>query len=76
MPATTSAFKACPNASSCPGAGWTEGVIAEISNARSVRLGPEPMIGAQQVQLRLGNQRLQLSTDGLAPFSVSPVPAP
>lgn len=69
-------FQGLPERIQLPRRWLTEGVIAEISNARSVRLGPEPMIGAQQVQLRLGNQRLQLSTDGLAPFSVSPVPAP
>jgi len=48
-----------------------EAVNVEIVNARSVRLGPEPMIGAQQLRLRLGNQQLTLSTDGLAPFEIS-----
>jgi len=48
-----------------------EAVNVEIANARSVRLGPEPMIGAQQLRLRLGSQQLTLSTDGLAPFEIS-----
>lgn len=43
-----------------------------IVGARVVRLGPEPMIGAQRLQLSLGSQQLLLSTDGLAPFTVSP----
>nr|WP_295079628.1 prepilin-type N-terminal cleavage/methylation domain-containing protein [uncultured Roseateles sp.] len=48
-----------------------EVVNVEIANGRSVRLGPEPMIGAQQLRLRLGNQQLSLSTDGLAPFEIT-----
>jgi len=48
-----------------------EAVNVEIANAHSVRLGPEPMIGAQQLRLRLGSQQLTLSTDGLAPFEIS-----
>ncbi|WP_077037523.1 prepilin-type N-terminal cleavage/methylation domain-containing protein [Pelomonas sp. KK5] len=47
-----------------------DGVAVEIVGARSVKLGPEPMIGAQRVILSLGPQRLELSTDGLAPFTV------
>lgn len=53
-----------------------EGVAVQIANARSVRLGPEPMIGPQQLLLTLGSKRLLLSTDGLAPFTVSPAPTP
>jgi general secretion pathway protein H len=45
-------------------------VRAEVVNASSVQLGPEPLIGAQRIVLRLGDQRLQLATDGLAPFSI------
>lgn len=48
-----------------------EVVNVEIANGRSVRLGPEPMIGAQQLRLRLGNQQLSLSTDGLAAFEIT-----
>ena len=33
-------------------------------------LGPEPLIGAQQVALSLGDRRLVLATDGLGPFAV------
>ena len=38
--------------------------------ARAVVLGPEPMIGAQRIVLRLDAQRLVLATDGLGPFVV------
>lgn len=37
-------------------------------------LGPEPMIPAQRLELRLGDQRLTLHTDGLGPFVVSAPP--
>lgn len=41
-----------------------------------VRLGPEPLIGAQVIVLRLGEQRLELRTDGLGPFVVSSTESP
>lgn len=40
--------------------------------ARVIKLGPEPLIGAQRLQLRLGAERIVLATDGLSPFTVSP----
>ncbi|MDC8785462.1 pilus assembly FimT family protein [Roseateles koreensis] len=43
----------------------------EIANGASVRLGPEPMIGAQQVRLHLGSQQITLATDGLSPFEIT-----
>lgn len=45
-------------------------VRAEVVDASSVRLGPEPLIGAQRIVLRLADQRLQLATDGLGPFVI------
>ena len=50
---------------------WLDaGVSAEVIGARVVSLGPEPMIGAQRIVLRLRDQRLILATDGLGPFGV------
>lgn len=50
-----------------------EPVAVEIgAGARVIKLGPEPMIGAQSVLLSLGSQRVTLSTDGLAPFAITP----
>jgi general secretion pathway protein H len=50
---------------------------AEIIGARALRLGPEPVIGAQQIVLRLEDHRLALATDGLGPFApVTPQAAP
>jgi general secretion pathway protein H len=45
-------------------------VRAEVVGARAVQLGPEPLIGAQRIVLRLADQRVQLATDGLTPFAV------
>ena len=45
-------------------------VSAEVANPNGVLLGPEPLIGAQRIVLRLDDQRLELSTDGLGPFTV------
>ncbi len=72
-PTTTEAgfrFVGMPESSKLPGAWLTEGVTAEVIGARAVVLGPEPLIGAQRIVLRLDTQRLTLATDGLGPFVV------
>jgi general secretion pathway protein H len=45
-------------------------VHAEVLGAASVQLGPEPLIGAQRIVLRLADQQVLLATDGLGPFTV------
>lgn len=58
-----------------------EGVQARIESpgvatgpgGRAVTLGPEPLIGAQRIVLTLGERRLAVVTDGLAPFTVQAV---
>lgn len=49
--------------------------IVEIQGAaadgRTVRLGPEPLIGAQRVTLIRGDHRITLVTDGLRPFAIA-----
>ena len=47
-----------------------EGVTAEVVGARAATLGPEPLIGAQRIVLRLDDKRLTLATDGLGPFVI------
>jgi general secretion pathway protein H len=44
---------------------------AQVIGARAVILGPEPLIGEQRILLRLDNQRLTLTTDGIGPFTVA-----
>jgi general secretion pathway protein H len=43
---------------------------AEILGARALRLGPEPLIGAQRIVLRLAERNLTLASDGLGPLDV------
>ncbi len=43
--------------------------------ANSLILGPEPIIPAQSITLRLGERRITLATDGLRPFAVAALPA-
>lgn len=45
-------------------------VRAEVVGAKSVVLGPEPMIGAQSVILRVEDKQIIVGTDGLAAFDV------
>jgi general secretion pathway protein H len=66
-------FVGLPSSSGLPGHWLHEGVVAEIAGAPAIVLGPEPMIGAQRIVLRLEEQRLALATDGIGPFEVAPV---
>jgi len=51
-------------------------ISAEVVGARALVLGPEPLLPAQSVVLRLGEHRLRLASDGLAPFAVVAEAAP
>lgn len=42
------------------------------NNARELVLGPEPLLPAQGLRLRLGEQQLRIASDGLRPFAVQP----
>ena len=56
----------------------TAGVTAEVEGlpgARAIVLGPEPLIGAQRIVLRLDDQQLVLATDGIGPFVALDSPA-
>lgn len=46
------------------------------ANGRTVKLGPEPLIGAQRVTLILGDHRISVATDGLRPFAIVKGAAP
>ena len=64
-------FVGLPESAGLP-AGWlVEGVSAEVVGARAVLLGPEPLIGAQRIVIKLGDRQLTLATDGLGPFVVT-----
>jgi general secretion pathway protein H len=61
-------FIGLPAALALPQHWLTSEVTAEVIGGRGLVLGPEPLIGAQRVTLRLGDRRLTLATDGLRPF--------
>ena len=63
-------FVGLPSGGDRPTHWLNEGLVAEIVGGRFVTLGPEPLIGPQRIVLRLDEQRLELSTDGLGPFVV------
>ena len=52
------------------------GVRAQLDQAAAVALGPEPLIGAQRIVLRLGERSLALASDGLGPFAPEAASAP
>ncbi|MDE2401230.1 MAG: prepilin-type N-terminal cleavage/methylation domain-containing protein [Burkholderiales bacterium] len=63
-------FIGMPSAS-LPSLKWdAREVKAEVVGGRSIVLGPEPVIGAQSVILRLEDRQIIVSTDGLSPFAV------
>jgi general secretion pathway protein H len=50
---------------------WLESdVKAEVVGGRSIVLGPEPVIGAQSVILRVEDKQIIVGTDGLSTFEV------
>ena len=70
-------FAGLAGASTPPGLWLDRDVRARIDGARALRLGPEPLIGAQRITLSLGERQLVLATDGLSPFAVlDPAQAP
>jgi general secretion pathway protein H len=50
---------------------WLDDAVqAEVEGRPRLQLGPEALIGAQRVRLRLGDRQLSVETDGLAPFDL------
>jgi len=49
---------------------------AEVVGGTTLLLGPEAILPAQRIVLRLGERRLELATDGLGPFAVAAPDAP
>jgi general secretion pathway protein H len=63
-------FTGLPPSAGLPSTWLDERTQAEVLGAPLLRLGPEPVIGAQRLRLRLADRQLVLATDGLAPFAV------
>lgn len=70
-PAADFTFVGLPASAGLPRHWLSAGVTAQVVGAADVVLGPEPLIGAQRVTLRLDDRRLTLATDGLGPFIIS-----
>lgn len=57
-----------------PSTRWLdERVTAQVIGAKSVVLGPEAILPAQRIVLRLEDQRIEVGSDGLAAFSILPL---
>jgi general secretion pathway protein H len=63
-------FAGLPPTSGLPTRWLDPAVGAEVIGARALLLGPEPILPAQRVALRLENHRIVIASDGLAPFAV------
>jgi general secretion pathway protein H len=69
-PAGDFSFVGLPPTSQLPTRWLDPSVGAEVIGARALVLGPEPILPAQRVALRLENHRIVIATDGLGPFRV------
>lgn len=67
-------FVGLPQARELPTRWLDDAVRAQIGDGHgALVLGPEPLIGAQRVLLRLDRRSIEVSTDGLQPFGPGPV---
>jgi len=54
---------------------WLEPrVTAQVVGGKSLVLGPDAIVPPQRVVLSLDDRRIEVSTDGLAPFAINPAP--
>lgn len=63
-------FVGLPRSRSLPTAWLDARVQAQVVGGDRIQLGPEALIGAQRIELRLDLERLEIATDGLAPFAI------
>jgi general secretion pathway protein H len=63
-------FVGLPPALAYPSHWLQPGPSAEVIGARALLLGPEPLIGAQRVALKLDGRVAVVATDGLGPFGL------
>ncbi len=63
-------FQGLPPSSGMPTRWLGPDIVVNIPGAKGLMLGPEPLIGPQQVILRLDQQQITLKTDGLAAFAI------
>lgn len=63
-------FVGLPPEAGLPSQWLDERTVAGVIGSPTLRLGPEPVIGAQRVVLRIEDRQLVLATDGMGPFVV------
>jgi general secretion pathway protein H len=69
-------FVGLPAARALPTRWLDARVRARVVGASTVLLGPEAILPAQRIVLRLTDHQLELASDGLGPFSVATAVAP
>jgi general secretion pathway protein H len=63
-------FVGVPASAELPRQWLNAGVVAEVPSSPALLLGPEPILPAQTVVLRLDELRLTIASDGLQPFRI------
>ena len=61
-------FVGLPPGNELPARWLRSDIQANLGTTAALALGPEPLIGAQRITLRLGERQLALVSDGLGPF--------
>ena len=67
-------FIGLPAAQTFPTRWLAAGTSAQVVGAATVLLGPEAILPSQRIVLRLAERKIELASDGLAPFAVAPSP--
>ena len=67
-------FVGLPAAQTFPTRWLAAGTSAQVVGAATVLLGPDAILPPQRIVLRLAERRLELASDGLAPFAVAGPP--
>lgn len=67
-------FVGLPASLKLPSRWLDSAVTAQVAGRTSVNLGPDAILAPQRIVLRLGEQRLEIATDGIAAFAVVPPP--
>ena len=67
-------FVGLPAAQTFPTRWLAAGTSAQVVGAATVLLGPDAILPPQRIVLRLAERRIELASDGLAPFAVASPP--
>ena len=76
LPVVDFKFVGLPRGSELPSRWLRPDIQASLGRAGALALGPEPLIGAQRIVLRLGERQLAVVSDGLGPVAIDSGAAP